>query len=469
MKSILYNRNLAPALVFLGAFFSIFVVNLLAPDYAIVGDDAWGATAVLGNPFDVVIFTLRWDVHPPIFYLLLDIWALINEGDVWLTSFSTFCHASLVTLIFIHARDRFGLFYGGISALLVFSSPFLLDYSTRIRMYSLLALLSFMQFLLVNLYLKTRKKSHLAWLLLNGFAMSNCHAIGIVFVFFHYVYGVFGIGSLKKLLDWSLYHLIIFALALPAVANSLFRSVSHALAPDINAIVSLLLDLFVSSETYLSLLPLGLVLFSLQYGRCRSLVISYLLLPVITLAIVSIAVSPVWLARNFIPFIPMIYIALFEVIRTTNVDKRIVALVCCLFALINLANFEIYDLKNSKSPMRLSQITDFKKDVLNNGRRSCVLSKATLGGFWSLQRYLVGVRWADPIKVQPPLSQTWVKIDKSLPDIAREFLALNSYPNYYIYKNLVLVSGLSGAVCEEHQVDDIYIVSEDSITKLNMF
>src|SRR5437588_10340003 len=53
-------------------------------------DEVWSATFAVQSPFDVIIATLRFDPHPPFYYLQLWLWATISHSTFWLFANSLF-------------------------------------------------------------------------------------------------------------------------------------------------------------------------------------------------------------------------------------------------------------------------------------------------------------------------------------------------------------------------------------------
>src|SRR5690348_7298504 len=47
-------------------------------------DEVWSATFAVQPFIDVVIATLRFDPHPPLYYLQLWVWASISHSTLWL-------------------------------------------------------------------------------------------------------------------------------------------------------------------------------------------------------------------------------------------------------------------------------------------------------------------------------------------------------------------------------------------------
>ncbi|WP_375750157.1 hypothetical protein [Vibrio sp. HN007] len=458
MTKVNAKETIAFVLVLLVAIVALSILNLPVLKLPITGDDTWGATAVLGNPLDVLVFNLRWDLHPPLYYLLLDVWALISRSDIWLRANSMFFHALLVSSVFLYTSKRRSLTEALIATILVFSSPLLLEYSGRIRMYSLLALLSFVQFVLVSEYSKGNDKLF-KWIMINAVVILCSHAIGILFVFFHFCYGLpYLYKNRKQLVVWSITHFSIFLLSLPVIANSAIKSVGHAIKPDITAVIEFMQGILILDYLYLAIIPLVFILLSLRYPESRNIIICYLVLPVVFYFAISHLIKPLWLERNFIFALPPIYIALAGVIVKLPLNRL---LKLSLPGVIVVANLWGFIHKNKpEEPIAFSRVVEVVSESFSHSNNKvCVVAENTLNTFWSLQRYLNGVNWGHPLEKQPPVEGRWAQISKQLPAPIVDLLALNPAPSYTENKHFVLSAGL-GDRCFKNDIEKTLLITD---------
>ena len=94
----------------------------------------WAATSILGNPLDSIVFTLRFDLHPPVYYSLVDLWATISKSDLWLRSSTMATHSALVASMYYIADKLYSNKVAVIASVLILVSPLLLEYSNQLRM-----------------------------------------------------------------------------------------------------------------------------------------------------------------------------------------------------------------------------------------------------------------------------------------------------------------------------------------------
>lgn len=94
---------------------------------------------------------LRHDGHPPLYYLLLHGWTdLFGTGDVAVRALSGIFGLLALPLAWIAGRRRGGPLLGWITVTFVALSPFAVRYSDEARMYSLVMLLAFAGYLLLD-------------------------------------------------------------------------------------------------------------------------------------------------------------------------------------------------------------------------------------------------------------------------------------------------------------------------------
>lgn len=99
--------------------------------------------AVIGDGFGSIDDFLREDGHPPLYYWILQWWTtLVGDGDAATRSLSLIFGLGCLPLIAVVANRLGGRSVVAPALALAASSPFLVRYSTEVRMYSLVVLLS---------------------------------------------------------------------------------------------------------------------------------------------------------------------------------------------------------------------------------------------------------------------------------------------------------------------------------------
>lgn len=428
----------------------------------ITDDDIWGATAVLGTPIEVVIFTLRWDLHPPLYYLLLDCWAIFAKSDLWLSMSSCFIHALISAIAFHFVHRRHGLTAALCSTVLVFTSPLLLEQSVKIRMYPLLALLSLCMFYLIEKYKEADKKSLHVSIAALGIALIYSHAIGVILLFFHFCYGLASLQARQRR-AWIVMQMLVALTALPVIANSMIRKLGHTLIPTATQIWQLFQDLLVGSANSLSLPPqqlsatfnstnlLVLIIALLLVLQCllmlyasrekttRNILLCYLVLPVLVFFLLSYTIKPLWLERNFIfalPILSMTFGISLAKMPTPNWLK--LTLVVAIIG-INLSQSAMQK-RHHPTENSFAEVLDFLQSKRITKSKICVIAPNHVSTFWSLQRYLVNIRWGNPTDIQPPLTERWLQIRQQAPVSLVQFLKLDAASHFAETTNVVVAS-----------------------------
>jgi mannosyltransferase len=451
--------NLQSITLILLLFCFLISINLLNLNNFILYDDSWGAAAVLGNPYEFIVFTLRWDLHPPLYYSVLDLWAILGKSDLWLQSSSSFFHALTVGITFHFLRKHYTLLFSLSLSLLVLTSPLLLEYSFKVRMHSFVALLSTVLFFAIEAYVLNNKKHLLKWILLLGFVISNSHAIGILFVLFHFLYGLllcYG-NDKNSIKGWVLGHLVVALFAVPAILNSMVKSVSHAQTPEVKDVFNLLTNLFVEQGTVLGALTLLIVVVLLTIYKQRSILICYLILPILFFSIISYALKPLWLERNFVFAIPIILVALLRSLRYIKLSIYIKASAILVFCGVNFYTFYNKTTQNNQSYSDLIGFLSEQTSVAKETSKVCIVSQNSLGPYWSLQRYLVGQNWGNPFEAPPPINETWLAISAELPAYVIKALYLGPHKNYKEY-NAYVISAKYSNRCEQPDIGKVFYV-----------
>lgn len=173
------------------------ILRLIAVNQGLWLDEAIGAIAARDYSF-VGIMTefLRFDNHPPLYYLTLKAWAnLFGFSDISLRSPSIVFGLATIFMTYLIAKKLVGKknkFFPLFSALLLVSSPFHIYYSQEARMYSMVA---FFASLAVYAFLS------------NYFLLFSLTIIGLIFtdyvpIFLLPVFWLYPLIIKRKSKDW---------------------------------------------------------------------------------------------------------------------------------------------------------------------------------------------------------------------------------------------------------------------------
>jgi len=144
-------------------------------------DEAFTGVAVKENFHNMIIMIIN-DVHPPLYYMALKVFASFFNYSVYgIRLFSAIFGVLCVWAVYLVAKEFFDKKVGLWSAFVVAISPFAIQYSQEARMYSMLVFLILISAYFFLVGLRTQKRKYFAaWGIFMGLSMLT-HYMGIVF------------------------------------------------------------------------------------------------------------------------------------------------------------------------------------------------------------------------------------------------------------------------------------------------
>lgn len=172
------------------------MMAILLPRSSTWYDESYTATLVSHSPSDIIDLT-RLDVHPPLYYLVLKIWAvLFGYQTVVLRVFSALCMLAaiiiLVRFLYRHVSRRSAAYTA--AALVI--SPYLLRYSVEMRMYAFGSLLGVLATTVFYRLAISRGRSSQLW-----YGVYALLAAALVYT--QYFFGLILVGHLVYLLIYQ--------------------------------------------------------------------------------------------------------------------------------------------------------------------------------------------------------------------------------------------------------------------------
>lgn len=284
-------------------------------------DELLSAVWSMNGPWATLMTMLRFETHPPLYYMQLTLWMLVAQSDAWLMGNAALWHAVAVLLLGWAAAPRFGRGVALGAALLLAVSPAALGYADHVRMYSFIMAAIVLAWHAQQRWLEGRA-GRFGWLamLLSQSVVANSQTGGLLMLA-----GVVSLGALtlaaegqwRRLPRWILIELGVLASSLFAVAVGVFRGVTHLVAPDwpemlavwtflaggnlTPAPVAAALGLFVAAALLLGALG------EPRQGRDS---FALVLVPLLVAALLSHLYKPVWIERLFVPIVPFVCLGL---------------------------------------------------------------------------------------------------------------------------------------------------------------
>ncbi|MEL7044811.1 MAG: hypothetical protein AAGL66_07300, partial [Pseudomonadota bacterium] len=206
-----------------------------------------------------LVFTLRYDLHPPIYYFQLVAWSLPFRGDQWLL-LNSVAWTALTTLL-LAARFQRSIAAVPLTAVCacMVLSPLLAEYTIELRMYSMLACLSLASFLAAERCMRSEAQTAAGWagyIVINLLAIYS-HAAGFLITLGAGSWLIFSLLKDKRFFRGLLVNAALAVCSAPVFVLSLVKSVSHTTVTSLVEMAKTPLDIFIA-DTLLSR-PVGLI------------------------------------------------------------------------------------------------------------------------------------------------------------------------------------------------------------------
>jgi hypothetical protein len=179
----------------------------------------------------------------------------------------------------------------------------------------------------------------------------------------------------------------------------------------------------------------------------------------------SYGLKPLWLERNFIFSLPILYIALGASIAKLAVSPTLKLIIPIGILAVNISHWPLIADDKVKGDAFDEVVLVLKDNLSNSDKKLCVVSHRSLHTFWSLQRYLNEINWGNPLDTQPKLNDRWQQIAKKLPNSLIDVFALNPHPNFTETKDLI-ISTENTDRCHAEDVGQTLIVADNKVKDL---
>ncbi len=399
-------------------------------------DEIIAATHTLVPFLEIPIHLVRFDMHPPLYFLQLDIWALFGTSDGWLRLNSVLWGSAAVGLLYWAMRRRSGESHAFWSALALALLPGAVFYGQEVRMYAMLLVPMILGWHWTCSYFETadpsRREARRLLLAVGAMelAIIYSHAIGFFMVFF---LAVFGFALSLRPFDrarfraWFLVQAVAGIAALPMVASALMRSSASA-APDSGGAIAKHLSFLVHGSTgdpsalmqgiAIAVLVLG-GLVALRRRDLRLQTICLVFLPIVLMIAISVTVKPMFKARALTFTYPFLAMALgYGLARAsemlqTRLGRPAAVAPAVLLALAFVPGYvTLTGFRGHQDFRGAAEI------MARDWRADDAVIAATNPNFWAVAWYLVGSDWGNPRTVfdMHPQSQWRSMAQKLGPD-----------------------------------------------------
>lgn len=312
-----------PALLIAAILVSALLVRLIGMDHRWLWfDELLSATFVAHGFLQTLISNLRFDVHPPLYYLQLNLWSTFGRSDLWLMLNSVFWSVIAVAFLIWGVRRRHDLNTALIAGALLAFAPAALVYGDQVRMYSFLMVLIIWVWTAQKMWLETHAQNGpVSWpatlnLIGSQLALIYSHSAGFVMISGCVLLSaatLYQQRTIRTGVFWVLCQATVAALALPAVVIAMVRDVQHPGAPSFEDVIQTWRFLSAgalgpsSAGALLGATVLAALGYLIATDREKRLGIATLVFaPLAIAALISYAVRPIWLERVFVTVVPFL-------------------------------------------------------------------------------------------------------------------------------------------------------------------
>lgn len=373
------------------------------------------------TPFrDLLLVVPRFDTHPPLYYMQLNLWARLGSGDGWLLLNSVLLDGLMMLSLFVTLRRLYnpavGLWAAAIWAVL----PLAVFFAGNVRMYAMEFLLMLWLWYVLERRIRGEAGLRLATALL-AVAVVMTHGLGFFVGFFICLQGLVRSWLARRAGGTARPGLVLLD-CLPAALSAawplgigLFRQTEGMAQFDAGTLGIHLTITFLGMEfpwpliagviaAALILLPL------LADGRARPILLRLVILPWAMLLLLSLGVKPVFMYRTLGLFLPFLVIALALSFAAAwegrDALRRLLSVVTmALFAVAAANSLLSFEKQGYAGIVALWEAEAGPEAML------VVEGPANL---WGVSRYLSGVPPYSALAVQPPVRDGMLRVKQRL-------------------------------------------------------
>jgi hypothetical protein len=393
-----------------------------------LGYDEIFATAYLnGSLLELVIAVIRFDIHPPLYYMQLWGWAVFfGSTDAALVANSSLWALLTVLAVFRMIADvTKSLLLGFVVGTAVFFSSSELLYSTEIRMYSMLscmATLAAHQSILAAQNPSSFNKNSLLIILL---LCAYTHGTGALVAICSLVYLVTSATDPASRWKCLQRFLVLFLLVTPVLLNGIVKSTGHAIVPSYKTIATVTCNLYIECNSTFAAIAFGVIFIAgtiamlLNRGTSLRLIVSFLVAPVLLVASFSLAIRPIWVDRMF-SFAAPTAIAAFGILffeyrhRFWPGEGSRSALFSSLSVALVFVGVLLFA---PRHPIEAGPYRDSAREIMANPPQGNVWIPSNVA-LWGIARYAIGPQWGNLLLQQdlhaPDRSAIWGKVVSTL-------------------------------------------------------
>ncbi len=408
------------------------------------------------QPFGrLLINVVRNDVHPPLYFFQLHLWALLGQSDAWLKLNSLLWSLAALASLWWTANRLYGSRMALLAVAIFAILPSPAYMADQLRMYAMLSTLIIWAFYFSATCFggETASRRNLIGLALVLIAICNTHAIGAIAVFSNGIYSLSLVlnhpRDRRRLKAWLLIYGISIVSAAPWIVNGMLHDANLGSWDSIADFFAL-----AASTTLLGQIPfkehflrgagaaiwLALIAFGLAGRRSRAMTFAFLLVPLLLAITTEILHKPLFKWNIFstleAPFFALVLAQGLE-IR----DNRTVRLLSagCVLAFLAICIATRLTVRDSEGYRALANL------IRANYKAGDIVYVPQPSIFGGLAWYLEGPDRGSPLGIAPPPSPQWRKVYDRLGPRLVAMLGLEPQSQILHGKNATLLIGNDSA------------------------
>lgn len=379
-------------------------------DVELWSDEVFSVTLAESSLLDLILAALRFDVHPPLYYVVIHVWGLFGTGDLWFLLSSVVLDVAAGLSLWWCATRLYGERVGLLALALFAIFPMEVSFAATLRMYALFSLLVvWLWYHLERAAAEPAGRLRLTGIAALGIASTLTHGAGFIIVFFIMLQAAVRVaaaqgryGDLVRLV--LAYVPVVLAAIYPVVVGAVREAgvgleIFNAAAVGVHLTIFLLGYLFPFPvwSGYAAFLFLSAV--ALVDVRARKTLLCLVVVPMLGLLLLSLTVQPVFLFRTLGLLSPFVILVLAlgvdGALRRTSVTAIAAALVLPTLFMASAVNYSLSDIKPGYREVAAVW-------VARSGPEAVLLTEGPTD-FWGILRYDGSGPVSSALVVQPPV------------------------------------------------------------------
>ncbi len=425
-------RRWTPMFVMLTALVTLIAVHLRIRAIGLEGlwmDEVFSASFANLSWSDLVVAVIRFDVHPPFYYLQLSAWRLVSAEDSWLLLNSVLWSVLTLGLVFHGTRRDAGNTAAVLAMMLVAVSGSEVMYATELRMYAMVTALALTGWLLADRWASEDSRSNTVMLVALILLLAGSHGAAFVPASAVILYALLKSYVRHGTVRWWSALWLTGASALvfiPFLLNSSVRSLSHLSAPGLADVVQTVsgwllgygaLAMSFQARAVACCVVIGAMLMVMLKGpvKARLVMGCFVIWPLLIVAALSHLVRPIWIDRTLsfaAPFLMMASVLCLASLQQSWRRRFGHVMACLLCACLMVVAWMQTQLPRK---MQYKEAAEFVRQ--HNSNAAAIYVPVNVA-FWATARYFHQADWGSLLKLQDPSrpdrSEIWPKVYEKL-------------------------------------------------------